>query len=290
MPNFDFEYINLLVADSGGQIRKEIKQLLRHEGFRNVIEAENRDVARQAIVNNNVDVIITENTLAEADMCQTITDIRHGVLGNNPFIVVITMAQDPTREDIMSIIDSGADDIILKPITAGKIVNRVKNLAVDRKQFVVTSDYIGPTRRLGSRMGSKDIPHYGVPNPLQAKAGGKISDEDYQLEIDKFASYINVQKMECNASYIAFLVDRLVPAYESGTPSEKVPELLKCLETTCNDALNRMGATAYDHINELNKSILSIVVKLAANPLHPDRAELQRLPEMAQAIEEAYLS
>ena len=150
MPDYDFEHINLLIADSGGQIRTEIKQVLRYEGFRNIIEAENVDVARQAITDNFVDVIITGNSLAEVDMCQSIMDVRHGALGKNPFVVVITMAEDPSREEIMTIIDSGTDDIILKPITAGMIVKRVQNLVTERKLFVVTSDYIGPDAALQS--------------------------------------------------------------------------------------------------------------------------------------------
>ena len=290
MPEHHFEHTKMLIADAGGQIRTEIKQVLRYEGFRNIVEAENVDDAREAVINNYIDVIITDNILNQADMCQSIRDIRHGALGNNPFIVVITMATDPAREDIMSIIDSGADDIILKPITAGMIVKRVRNLVTERKLFVVTSDYIGPTRRSSMRAGSQDIPHYGVPNPLSAKAGGIVSDEDYQLEIDKYAAFVNIQKLECNASYIAFLIDRLLPAFESGSSSEIVPELLKSLKITCDDAANRLNSSDDDHVSELNKSILKIVDKMAANPSQPDQADLKRLPEMALAIEQAFFS
>ena len=96
--------------------------------------------------------------------------------------------------------------------------------------------------------------------------------------------------MECNASYIAFLIDRLLPAYKAGAPNQKVPELLKSLEVTCNDAVNRLDGADFDHVSELNKSILEIIAKLSDNPTQPDQADLKRLPEMAQAIEDAFLS
>ena len=127
MPKHHFEHTNMLIADAGGQIRTEIKQVLRYEGFRNIVEAENVDDAREAVINNYIDVIITDNILNQADMCQSIRDIRHGALGNNPFIVVITMATDPAREDIMSIIDSGADDIILPLKCSREILKGVAN-------------------------------------------------------------------------------------------------------------------------------------------------------------------
>jgi DNA-binding response OmpR family regulator len=54
--------------------------------------------------------------------------IRHHEIGSNPFIVIITLALEPEKEEIMRIIDSGSDDLLLKPITAGMLVKRVKYL------------------------------------------------------------------------------------------------------------------------------------------------------------------
>ncbi len=170
MSNINFETISLLIADGGGQIRSEIKGILHHESFREMIDTKDQDVVRESIANDDVDLLIADYDLPRSNVRKLVYDIRHNHLGNNPFIVVVILANDPERVDIMNIINSGADDHMLRPITTGNLITRINYLVSNRKQLAATSYYIGPTRRKGDREGSEVIPEIGLPKRVKAKA------------------------------------------------------------------------------------------------------------------------
>lgn len=290
MASLNFEEVGLLIADSGAGIRAEIKGVLHYEGFREITETGRISEVKEALETNGIDLLIIDKDLPNGDVCEMINQVRHHELGINPFVVIITMAQDPSREDIMEIIDSGADDLLLKPITAGKLKDRVMHLVGDRKNFVVTSDYIGPTRRSSHRPGTEKIPELEVPNPLRAKSQDGKDIDTLQKEIDRFSEILNEQKMGRNAIQIAYLVDRLIPIYQSGKVDKAVTKPLERLHYVTEDISRRLRGTAYDHVGELCKSMVSVVSSIRKKPLEPDGKDLKLLPELAQAIKTAFTS
>ena len=129
MSEIDFSNTRLLIADSGKQNRVEIRNILFHEGFRDITDTDDYKFVREQVAENNVDLLIVDHEFPKGDVCKLIREIRHDEIGDNPFIVVITLAFDPEKEDIMRIIDSGSDDVMLKPISAGSVVKRIKFFA-----------------------------------------------------------------------------------------------------------------------------------------------------------------
>ncbi len=217
--------------------------------------------------------------------------MRHGLSDSPPRnIVVITLALNPALEDIRKVIESGSDDLILKPITAGSISQRVINLVTARKRFVVTSDYIGPSRRSSRRPGTNQIPEIVVPNSLQAKAEGNADLGALRDEIARQAAIINVQKMGRHAIQVRFLVDRITAAYDSDNGAAGVAEILDRLVYVTEDIDRRMRGTIYDHASGLCASMGTVVASLQKDPLSPSSRDLKLLPELAQAIEAAFES
>ena len=245
---------------------------------------------KEALETNSIDLMIVDYNMPNGDVCELTHQIRHHELGTNPFVVVITMVNEPSRDDIMKIIDSGSDDLLLKPITAGMLRKRVEHLVGDRKNFVVTSDYIGPTRRSGHRAGTEKIPELDVPNPLRIKAQDGGDADALQKEIDRFSEILNEQKMGRNAIQIAYLVDRLIPIYESGDVDKTISKPLDRLHYVSEDISRRLRGTAYDHVGELCTSMVSVVKNIRKSPLSPDSKDLQLLPELAQAVKTAFTS
>ena len=288
MSSMKFDSVSLLIADAGGQIRSEIKGILHHEGFREMIDTADEGVIREAIASNSVDLLLADFDLPSGDVCRLVHDIRHNLIGNNPFVVTIILASDPEKEDIMKIIDSGADDLMLKPITAGTLTKRIKYLVSNRKQFVVTSDYIGPTRRTGGRDGTEVIPEIGVPNPVKAKALGGSYVNTPQQQIDMFAKMLNEQKMERNAIHIGYLVKQILPHYRDGKAQSDVSENIGSLQITSEDISRRLKGTRYDHVGELCASMLDIAKRLKQTWEEPKITDLKLLPELSMAIEKAF--
>lgn len=288
MANLKFDEVGLLIADAGGGIRSEIKSILHYEGFREITEAESLAQVETQIDENNVDLLLIDSALPGGTVGDLIYRIRQYQLGTNPFVVVITMALEPSRDEIMQIIDSGSDDLLLKPISAGKLKERVNYLINDRKKFVVTTDYIGPTRRAQHREGTVEIPQFDVPNPLKAKVTGDMDDEFFQQEIDRFSAILNEQKMERNAVQIAYLVDRILPLYAESEVNKNIIKPLNRLLFVAEDIGRRLEGTAYDHVGDLCASMVSVVKSMCQTPTSPDQKDLRLLPELSRAIEAAF--
>ena len=120
-------------------------------------------------------MLICGTEFPDGDACKFIAAIRHSEIGANPFIPVIATTWDPTPELVRKIIDSGADDLVVKPISVGHLLERVQSLVYKRKPFVVTTDYVGPDRhRTPSRMAETAL--IDVPNPLKARITGEDRD------------------------------------------------------------------------------------------------------------------
>ncbi|MBT5941211.1 MAG: response regulator [Rhodospirillaceae bacterium] len=284
----DFKDIRLVIADGGGQIRDELRGILRHEGFRDIVLADSLAKIEDAVISGKIDLLITDHDMPDGNSGELIRQIRHREIGHNPFIVIISLAQEPDKDEIMSIINSGADDLVLKPITTGMIIKRVHFLANQRKDFVVTSDYIGPTRRSGKRDGSMEIEEFKVPNPVQRKAFGKTTGAAFQKEIDEFTSIINEQKVERNAFQISYLVTRIMPFYSGGKATADMSDQLNQLRYVSEDFGRRLKGSKYDHVGELCDTMLGVVNNVCENPQEPNKKDLLLLPNLAQAIDTAF--
>ena len=291
MSSVNFENVKLVIADGGAQIRREVKALLHHQGFRDIVETGDIQVLRDAIRLNEVDLLIADADLPSGDVCGLTKEIRHNEIGDNPFIVVMTLVQDPDEDRIREIIDSGSDDLILKPITTGTMIKRVLNMMSERKKFVVTSDYIGPTRRQKARVGAEEVEQMDVPNPFRARAVGGVELDMLQEEVDQFRGVVNEQKMERNASQIVYLVDRLLPIYDREKVKKKdVLEQIDRLKFITEDTARRLRGTTYDHIGQLCNSMVDVVKTIRAKPTKPPNRDLRLLPELARAIETSFRS
>jgi len=178
MSGTSYDNIRMIIGDTNSAVRQGIKTALFAHGFRNIRDASRLPTLHTAVEQNEVDLVVCDCALPEGDVSAMIYDVRHNRIGDNPFIVLIALAASPTPDVIARIIDSGADDLIAKPISPAILIDRVTRLTRARKRFVVTSDYIGPNRRDTLRPDDEAIPLIEVPNPLSAKTSGQSVETD----------------------------------------------------------------------------------------------------------------
>ena len=284
----DFQNVGMLLGDGNAMIRQGIKGALFTQGFREIIDTDKTSVAREVIKTSPVDILITDYLLPDGDALQLIHDIRHHRCGTNPFIVIITLVDGPEKEVIMKVMDSGSDDIIIKPISAGKLLDRIALMVRDRKLFVVTTDYIGPDRRSSHRAGTIDIPKIEVPNPVKAKVEGDAGGEVLQSAVDAVARVINEQKMERHAFQIDYLVKIIGPMYEGGKVTPEVIPHLDRLLFVSEDISRRLEGTPFAHVGELCQSMVAVTSGVRKNPSSPMDQDLKLMPQLAKAIKRAF--
>ena len=67
------------------------------------------------------------------------------------------------------VIQAGADDLLSKPFSVDTLLRRVGRLIHERKPFIVTGDYVGPTRQAKSQK-EANAERFDAPNTLKARA------------------------------------------------------------------------------------------------------------------------
>ena len=211
----------------------------------------------------------------------------HSEIGPNPFIPVIATTWDPTPELVRKIIDSGADDLVVKPISVGHLLERVQSLVYKRKPFVVTTDYVGPDRhRTPSRMAETAL--IDVPNPLKARITGEEETVSAQTRIDEVIAEINLHKLERYAADIGSLVNIVLPKLAEGRADSGARDILGRLEGIAARARRRMADTEREHVSELCGSLSQVVKNLLAAEDAVNPKDVKLLKPLSQAVQAGF--
>ncbi|MDD2447679.1 MAG: response regulator transcription factor [Tissierellia bacterium] len=115
------DQIRILVADDDKEIASAIGKLLSIEGYE-IIEAYNGLEALDALVSNNVQLILLDIMMPKLDGLSTMLKIREKK--NIPIIILSAKSED---SDKILGLSMGADDYITKPFNSQELVARVKS-------------------------------------------------------------------------------------------------------------------------------------------------------------------
>lgn len=279
-----FDEINTLIIDPDRVSLDVVKMILRNNGFRRLRQGTSRAFIESSFREEMPDLLICEADLGDDSFHDLIHALRHHEIGSNPFLPVIAVARQPTPRLVHSVINSGADDLVPKPISTAHLLKRIEILIEARKPFVVTSEYIGPDRRNSKERGS-DIPLVEVPNSLRAKATGESNAEIDAQAIAAAIDEINIQKLERYAIQIGYLVDHIVPALEGGRPADQETQnLLGRLLYVAEDTSRRMVGTKYEHVSDLCQSLIKVTRDIQAALPKPAAKDMKLLAPLSQAI------
>ena len=283
-----FADASVLLIDPDKGSRDTIKTILHDRGFRKFRFGQTNAELAKEITKEHTDVLITETDLPDGDPCELIAAIRHNGVGNNPFLPIIVTTWQPTPEIVRKIVDSGSDDLVIKPVSVGGLVSRVENLIHNRKQFVVTSDYIGPDRHDTPGRTDDKSELLEVPNALKTVVTGLPEESAAQAEIHAMIAEINVQKLERYAVDIVSLVTILVPKVKERKFDDDAVKLLERLLDIAGDAHRRMEGTKYSHVSQLSDTLAKVTANLIS---HKDKAaekDIRLLRPLSQAIQAGF--
>ncbi len=278
--------ISVLFAEDKSAIRSTIRNVLAHEGLTQTRDFMRLDPIRAALSSEMPDLLIVDAELEDriGDAVTLVRDIRHGRLGKNPYIPIIATLWSADSELIGRIVDAGADDILLKPFSPNDMMNRIKALISARKEFIVTSDYIGPDRRKDVQRGS-NIKSMPVPNSMASKVEGvSVSYDELSRAINAVNGQVNEMKMQRNAFQISFIVEMLQPKLELGEKTREVNEFVKRLYKMTSDTAARLSGTKYEHVSELCDTLTNVSIELQANLEDPAEKNIRLLKPLSDAI------
>ncbi len=279
--------VNVFYAEKAGELRLTMRTALAREGFEKLRDFSNLEELRSVLGTHSPDLLIIDSELPGCT--KLIRDIRFGRLGENPFLPIIATFWSPSADFAKEMAGCGPDDMLIKPFSPGKILDRVNVLVERRKPFVVTSNYIGPDRRKDPSRGSTDANFIEVPNTLSAKMKGKtVRPEDLQKAIQGAQKEVNEMKMRRNAFQISFIVALVKPRLEKGDNSSEMLDKLRQLKKMSDDISGRLKDTRFGHVAELSSSMSRVAESLIENLFEPNSKDIELLKPLADAILLAY--
>lgn len=283
-----FENIRVILAEPSTNLRAGIKDLLMERGFKNVLDTGNFADISSAVRDDQVDLLIGDTKLPEGDLSEMIHQIRHGEIGHNPFIVTITLLNSSEPDLVHRVIDSGTDRILVKPFNVAEIVDHIEFLTHSRKEFVVTTDYIGPNRRTTHRPGTMNIPQIEVPNPLRSRMTGQMTELRLKRSINSAMNIINEQKVLRHAFQIAWLMEKITGADGNRPPDtadSTISEYLERLRFVSADIAKRIKHTRYAHVTDLCMTLVNLTETVARNGFIEN--DMQMIVNLSRVIQDA---
>ena len=279
--------IGILMGEGNLSVRIALKSLLQAEGFSSIVDVP--DVKNLRILleerREPPDVVILDADLEDDNPCEMVRSIRHGRLGSNPFLTVVMTTSIASNDRVRAIVESGADGLLLKPISPAAVMERLAGLVRQRKPFIVTSAYIGPDRRKDPARGPSSIPLFDVPNTLRAKAEGRPPRPDELEEtIARAQKAIDEEKRRRDAFQITFLAGLIV----SGTPGlnddDTNRDYLESLIDACSDLLERISDTPFARLAEICTELRSLAQRMVATGRVSEPQALKMLRPMSDAL------
>ncbi len=183
MARLSFDNAQTLVYDPVSANRAATRSALYNLGFRHIETAPTLEIFAECIKRRPPDLALCEIQNADADLCAMVQGMRQGADGYNPFIVIIVTAWEHSNGVVSKVLNSGADDLLLRPFSTALLGQRICTHIERRKGFVITSDYVGPDRRSDSVRPS-NVELFEPPNSLKMKAKERMTTEEASQRLD----------------------------------------------------------------------------------------------------------
>ncbi|MEM6904074.1 MAG: hypothetical protein AAF556_12620 [Pseudomonadota bacterium] len=215
--------------------------------------------------------------------------VRHGRVGRNPFVVVIVTTGRPDARHIAGLIRQGADDVVVKPITSRTLSERIEYVAIHRRPFVVTSNYVGPDRRQDDDRPST-ISQLEVPNTLlQHLTGNPGSTVGSTDRIRETVEAIIAARLEQHAQSLGVLSHLLIEAHfeskdRAGSNSVQMRAWFNVMLSLMRD-IQRIG-TQVNNIAmiELAKTLRQQMQTLARRRDNLEEQDVHLLRDLGEAV------
>lgn len=142
--SFSFESLRFLLVDDNQHMRAIAAAILRSAGARFLREANDGAEAINALRTWPADIVIADFKMAPMDGVEFVRKVRQG---RDPYLPVIMMTGFSDRNRVFEARDAGVTEILVKPITARALLERVEWVVLNPRPFIRTETYFGPCRR-----------------------------------------------------------------------------------------------------------------------------------------------
>jgi CheY-like chemotaxis protein len=139
--------LKVLLVDDNQHMRAIVSTILKGVGIHEVREARDGAEGLQALRDWPADIAIVDFHMEPIDGVEFTRMIRNAKDSRNPYLPIIMMTGFADRPRVVEARDAGVTELVVKPVTARSIIDRINAVVFHARQFVRTDDYFGPSRR-----------------------------------------------------------------------------------------------------------------------------------------------
>ncbi len=239
MPDYDFSQVDAAIIDSQVNTARVFRDVLVRMGFRRIELFDSAKSAMGLLAAATPDVILVDADGEDTEAFRFIRALRNEPNVPNPFACLIVTTWAPTPALLTRVTNTGADDLLLKPVSPKQVQDRIASLMELRKGFVVTADYTGPDRRKSPREGAQ-VPVLDAPNTLRLKATGQWSQSGLRQLMNEANAFVTTQKRMRASIQVAFLAEFAMPGLSRATPDRLAVDHVARIGGFLDDLLRRL--------------------------------------------------
>lgn len=287
MPEYDLSQVEAAIIDTQSNTLRLLRDVLSRLGVKKIELYDSIPAAQLLLSAGQPDIVLVDcDGPHEADAFKFVRAFRNEPTTPNPYAALIVTTWQATQAQLLRMSNSGADDMLVKPVSPKQVMERLVALMEQRRKFVVTADYFGPDRRKSPREGTQ-VPLIDPPNTLRLKATGEwgtAAVRDRRAEVDR---QVAEQKRLRTSIQIGFLVEFAIPGLARTPPDRMALDHLIRLPGVVEDLHHRLPEASPPGKAETICRALRVVIERIRTQTEGDGVEkpdLARLQAMAYEL------
>ncbi len=278
--------LDIYLGEPNEQVREGLRGMLRAEGLRRTRTFARIEDLLNAMRERSPDLIVVTDDI-DPEIFQIVKDIRMHKIGRNPFVVISFMVNPEEDRSIKKAILAGADDVLIKPVAPGPMLERMGQLGTKRLPFIATTDYVGPERRRNTDRPSK-IRQLKVINTLQAKLEGKkVTPMDLTKSVEHCMNDVMAAKLDSHGLRLGYVCNLLLKAYEEKNITSEVEENLLVLVEVLEDASKTAKGIGEAELAGICIDLARQVEEMAERYKEPNDKDIGLIKKLTKAFEMA---
>lgn len=148
----------LLLVEDSGFILGLLYSCLRQMGVGEVVRATSLETAKDRISSYNgvnsvgpIDIVLLDWLMPEGNGSELLSWMRHHKRDSIRFLPVIICSAFTDAELVHQSRDLGANEVMVKPVSAEKIAERILRIIDQPRPYLNSPGYVGPDRRRRTR-------------------------------------------------------------------------------------------------------------------------------------------
>jgi DNA-binding response OmpR family regulator len=279
-----YDNVAIVVGDSNPHLCDAIRTTLDEEGLTNVETCLTPDALIEAIDDRIVDLILVDHLLDGPHPEDLIQRIRRKALGRNPFVAIIAMIDAEAPAAAKTMAESGVDKVVAKPLTVDQLFKRVTNLTRKRTPYIVSSRYIGPSRREVERADERPTIMRETPNTLRSRLIDKTGEDEIERMIERAAEQLRGDRFDATAMEIDFLVTGISAFYTTGGSHEDWRTKLRRLIWVAEGWRADHDGPSKDVIFDLAGMLINLAKRILGSSPTQRIVQVDLLVQLSQAV------